>query len=89
MNNNERPVDDNSTVSIPSNETTSPVERKKVKKRKRVVLLFVSFTIIGLLAGITIALGVSGYGIIPLGPLNVTTFTCTDFDWCYCRGSLR
>ncbi|ETJ35718.1 Membrane protein-like protein, partial [human gut metagenome] len=30
-------------------------------------------TIIGLLAGITIALGLSGYGIIPLGPLNVTT----------------
>jgi len=35
MNNNERPVDDNSTVSIPSNETTSPVERKKVKKEKK------------------------------------------------------
>ncbi|WP_251425427.1 ECF transporter S component [Veillonella agrestimuris] len=30
-------------------------------------------TIIGLLAGITLALGFSGNGIIPLGPLNVTT----------------
>ena len=46
MNNNERLVDDNSTVSIPGNETTSPVERKKVKKRKRVVLLFVSLPLL-------------------------------------------
>lgn len=73
MNNNERPVDDNSTVSIPSNETTSPVERKKVKKEKKSGITIRELTIIGLLAGITIALGVSGYGIIPLGPLNVTT----------------
>ena len=42
MNNNERPVDDNSTVSILNNETTSPVERKSLKREKRVVLLFVS-----------------------------------------------
>ena len=73
MNNNERPVDDNSTVSIPGNETTSPVERKKVKKEKKSGITIRELTIIGLLAGITIALGVSGYGIIPLGPLNVTT----------------
>lgn len=73
MNNNERPVDDNSTVSIPSNETTSPVERKKVKKEKKSGITIRELTIIGLLAGITIALGLSGYGIIPLGPLNVTT----------------
>ena len=73
MNNNERPVDDNSTVSIPSNETTSPVERKKVKKEKKSGITIRELTIIGLLAGITIALAVSGYGIIPLGPLNVTT----------------
>jgi len=73
MNNNERPVDDNSTVSIPGNETTSPVGRKKVKKEKKSGITIRELTIIGLLAGITIALGVSGYGIIPLGPLNVTT----------------
>ena len=73
MNNNERLVDDNSTVSIPGNETTSPVERKKVKKEKKSGITIRELTIIGLLAGITIALGVSGYGIIPLGPLNVTT----------------
>ena len=64
MNNNERLVDDNSTVSIPGNETTSPVERKKVKKEKKSGITIRELTIIGLLAGITIALGVSGYGII-------------------------
>ena len=61
MNNNERLVDDNSTVSIPGNETTSPVERKKVKKVKKSGITILELTIIGLLAGITIDLGVSGY----------------------------
>ena len=60
MNNNERLVDDNTTVSIPDNEKKSSITIREL-------------TIIGLLAGITIALGLSGYGIIPLGPLNVTT----------------
>lgn len=55
MNNNERLVDDNSTVSIPGNETTSPVERKKVKKEKKSGITIRELTIIGLLAGITIA----------------------------------
>lgn len=30
-------------------------------------------TVIGLLAGITVMLGISGYGLIPLGAINVTT----------------
>ena len=72
MNNIERPVDDNSTVSIQDNEKLKQVERKEPKKKKSGITIR-ELTIIGLLAGITIALGVSGYGIIPLGPLNVTT----------------
>ena len=73
MNNNERLVDDNTTVSIPENEKKSPVERPKTEKQKKSSITIRELTIIGLLAGITIALGLSGYGIIPLGPLNVTT----------------
>ena len=78
MNNIERPVDDNSTVSIQDNEKLKQVERKETKKqqqkkKKKSGITIRELTIIGLLAGITIALGVSGYGIIPLGPLNVTT----------------
>ena len=34
MNNNERPVDDNSTVSIQDNEKLKLVERKEPKKKK-------------------------------------------------------
>ncbi|MFQ9506312.1 MAG: ECF transporter S component [Veillonella sp.] len=72
MNNIERPVDDNSTVSIQDNEKLKQVELKESKKKKSGITIR-ELTIIGLLAGITIALGLSGYGIIPLGPLNVTT----------------
>lgn len=72
MNNNERPVDDNSTVSISDNPKLSSEETKQVKPKKKGITIR-ELTIIGLLAGITIALGLSGYGIIPLGPLNVTT----------------
>ena len=64
----------------------APLNVKRLKKRKRVVLLFRELTIIGLLAGITIALGVSGYGIIPLGPLNVTTLHVPTLIGAYCRG---
>ena len=73
MNNNERLVDDNSTVSIQDNEKRNPMENPKAEKQKKSSITIRELTIIGLLAGITIALGVSGYGIIPLGPLNVTT----------------
>ena len=73
MNNNERLADDNTTVSIPNNEKKSPVESSKAEKQKKSSITIRELTIIGLLAGITIALGLSGYGIIPLGPLNVTT----------------
>ena len=72
MNNNERPVDDNSTVSISDNPKLSSEETKQVKPKKKGITIR-ELTIIGLLAGITIALGLSGYGIVPLGPLNVTT----------------
>ena len=73
MSNNERLTDDNTTVSIPDNEKKSPVESPKAENQKKSSITIRELTIIGLLAGITIALGVSGYGIIPLGPLNVTT----------------
>ena len=73
MNNNERLTDDNTTVSILDNEKKSPVESPKAENQKKSSITIRELTIIGLLAGITIALGVSGYGIIPLGPLNVTT----------------
>ena len=62
MNNNERPMDDNSTVSIQDNETTSPVERKKVKKEKKSGITIRELTIIGLLAGITEIIGLINSG---------------------------
>ncbi|MDU7872789.1 MAG: ECF transporter S component [Veillonella sp.] len=71
MNNIERPLDDNSTVSIHDNEKLKQVERKEAKKEKKSGITIRELTIIGLLAGITIALGLSGYGIIPLGPLFI------------------
>lgn len=40
MNNIERPLDDNSTVSIHDNEKLKQVERKEVKKRRKVALRF-------------------------------------------------
>ena len=49
------------------------MEIPKAEKQKKSSITIRELTIIGLLAGITIALGLSGYGIIPLGPLNVTT----------------
>jgi len=73
MNNNERLMDDNSTVSIQDKEKLSTVESQATNKQKSNSITIRELTIIGLLAGITIALGLSGYGIIPLGPLNVTT----------------
>ena len=42
MNNNERLVDDNSTVSIQDNEKESPMEIQKLKNKRKVVLLFVN-----------------------------------------------
>ena len=52
MNNNERPMDDNSTVSIQDNEKLKQVERKESKKKKSGITIR-ELTIIGLLAGIT------------------------------------
>ena len=59
MNNNERLADDNTTVSIPNNEKKSPVESSKAEKQKKSSITIRELTIIGLLAGITIALGLS------------------------------
>ena len=55
MNNIERPLDDNSTVSIHDNEKTgSKVERKRGQKKKKSGITIRELTIIGLLAGITL-----------------------------------
>lgn len=50
-------------------------EVKKVKSEKKKDSKFSlrELTIIGLLAAITVILGISGYGPIPIGPINVTT----------------
>ena len=53
MNNNERLVDDNSTVSIQDNEKLKQVERKESKKKKSGITIR-ELTIIGLLAGIIV-----------------------------------
>jgi len=52
MNNNERLVDDNSTVSIQDNEKESPMEIPKAEKQKKSSITIRELTIIGLLAGI-------------------------------------
>lgn len=68
----ERVQDDNPMVSIQEiKEPRQESGRKKTTTNGSFKLR--ELTIIGLLAGITLALGVSGNGIIPLGPLNVTT----------------
>ena len=80
MNNNERLVDDNSTVSIQDNEKESPMEIPKAEKQKKSSITIRELTIIGLLAGITIALGLSG-------TTQCNNTTCTNIDWCHCRRS--
>ncbi|MFR6482452.1 MAG: hypothetical protein ACLUPK_03540 [Veillonella sp.] len=62
---------------------------KRAKKEKTSGITIRELTIIGLLAGITIALGLSGYGIIPLRTVKCNDFTCTNSHWCYCRSGQR
>ena len=48
MNNNERLVDDNSTVSIQDNEKKSPMENPKAEKQKKSSITIRELTINGL-----------------------------------------
>ena len=70
---NENVKDGNQQVSIHEQQTDT-MERKQSKEPvKKSSLTLRELTIVGLLAAITIILGLSGYGIMALGPLNVTT----------------
>lgn len=67
----------NEHVADGNQQVPSPKTEAKGKKTKGVTVgtkvTLRELTIIGLLGGITLALGFGGAGIIPLGPLNVTT----------------
>lgn len=67
---NEHVTDDNQQVSSQPKQVNRS-KKKETKTGANITLR--ELTIIGLLAAITIILGLTGYGIIPLGPLNVTT----------------
>ena len=70
---NENVKDGNQQVSIQEQQATQ-LERKQSKETvTKSGLTLRELTIVGLLAAITIILGLSGYGIMALGPLNVTT----------------
>ena len=70
---NENVKDGNQQVSIQEQQATQ-LERKQNKETvTKSGLTLRELTIVGLLAAITIILGLSGYGIMALGPLNVTT----------------
>ena len=69
---NENVKDGNQQVSIQEQQATqSGVNRVETVTKSGLTLR--ELTIVGLLAAITIILGLSGYGIMALGPLNVTT----------------
>ncbi len=70
---NENVKDGNQQVPIQEQQATQ-AERKQSKETvTKSGLTLRELTIVGLLAAITIILGLSGYGIMALGPLNVTT----------------
>ena len=70
---NENVKDGNQQVPI-QEQQAEQTERKQSKETvTKSGLTLRELTIVGLLAAITIILGFSGYGIIALGPLNVTT----------------
>ena len=70
---NENVKDGNQQVSIQEQQATQ-LDRKQSKETvTKSGLTLRELTIVGLLAAITIILGLSGYGIMALGPLNVTT----------------
>ena len=65
-------TDGNQTVpSQAPEEKKIPREKKETVTKAHVTLR--QLTIIGLLGGITLALGFGGYGIVAIGPLNVTS----------------
>lgn len=70
---NENVKDGNQQVSIQEQQTESMNRKQEKAPVTNSGLTLRELTIVGLLAAITIILGISGYGIMALGPLNVTT----------------
>ena len=70
---NENVKDGNQQVSIHEQQTDTMGHKQSKEPVKKSSLTLRELTIVGLLAAITIILGLSGYGIMALGPLNVTT----------------
>lgn len=70
---NENVKDGNQQVSIKEQQTESMNRKQEKVPVTNSGLTLRELTVVGLLAAITIILGISGYGIMALGPLNVTT----------------
>lgn len=70
---NENVKDGNQHVSIQEQQTESMNCKQEKAPVTKSGLTLRELTVVGLLAAITIILGLSGYGIMALGPLNVTT----------------
>lgn len=70
---NENVKDGNQQVSIQEQQTESMNCKQEKAPVTKSGLTLRELTVVGLLAAITIILGLSGYGIMALGPLNVTT----------------
>lgn len=70
---NENVKDGNQQVSIQEQQIESMNRKQEKAPVTHSGLTLRELTIVGLLAAITIILGISGYGIMALGPLNVTT----------------
>lgn len=70
---NENVKDGNQQVSIQEQQTESMNRKQEKAPVTNSGLTLRELTVVGLLAAITIILGISGYGIMALGPLNVTT----------------
>lgn len=70
---NENVKDGNQQVPIQEQQTESMNRKQEKASVTKSGLTLRELTVVGLLAAITIILGFSGYGIIALGPLNVTT----------------
>ena len=70
---NENVKDGNQQVSIQEQRTESMNRKQEKAPVTNSGLTLRELTVVGLLAAITIILGISGYGIMALGPLNVTT----------------
>ena len=70
---NENVKDGNQKVPIQEQQATQTERKQSTETVTKSGLTLRELTIVGLLAAITIILGLSGYGIMALGPLNVTT----------------